>query len=84
MQDKTTNVLRPRSSPQRRGLFFYLTTAIRRRESAKKRSNLMAKGQKRSNREAKKPKQVKNPVEATPSTNLTKGMASMSRPSKKK
>jgi hypothetical protein len=45
---------------------------------------MVAKGQNRSNREAKKPKQVKNPVEATPSTNLTKGMASMSRPSKKK
>jgi len=45
---------------------------------------MMAKGQQRSNREAKKPKQNKKPVEATPSSNLTKGMASMSTPSRKK
>ncbi len=44
----------------------------------------MAKSQKRSNREAKKPKQVKKPVEATQSSNLTKGMTSMSSSSKKK
>ena len=44
----------------------------------------MAKGQKRSNREVKKPKQVKKPDDATPSTNLTKGMASMSSSSRKK
>ncbi len=44
----------------------------------------MAKGQKRSNREVKKPKQVKKPVEMTPSTNLTKGMTSMSSSSRKK
>jgi hypothetical protein len=34
----------------------------------------MAKGQKRSNREHKKPKQVKKPVQETASTMLTKGM----------
>ncbi len=34
----------------------------------------MAKGQMRGNREAKKPKQVKKPVEAAPSGSLTKGM----------
>jgi hypothetical protein len=45
---------------------------------------MMAKGQKRSNRETKKPKQVKKPDEATPSSNLTKGMASMNSSSKKK
>jgi hypothetical protein len=45
---------------------------------------MMAKGQKRSNREAKKPKQIKKPVEATSSANLTKGIASMSTPSRKK
>lgn len=44
----------------------------------------MAKGQKRSNREAKKPKQVKKPVEATPTTSLTKGMMSVSGSSRKK
>lgn len=44
----------------------------------------MAKGQKRSNREAKKPKQIKKPVENTPSANLTKGMASINSPSKRK
>ena len=44
----------------------------------------MAKGQKRSNREAKKPKQVKKPAEATPSSNLTRSMAAMNSPSKKK
>ncbi len=44
----------------------------------------MAKGQRRGNREAKKPKQAKKPDEATPSINLTKGMASMSSSSRKK
>ena len=44
----------------------------------------MAKGQKRSNREVKKPKQIKKPVEATSSTGLIKGMASMNKSSKKR
>ena len=44
----------------------------------------MAKGQRRGNREAKKPKQIKKPVEATPSANLTKGMMSVSGSSRKK
>ncbi len=44
----------------------------------------MAKGQKRSNREIKKPKQVKKPAEATPSNSLTKGMVSVTGGSKKK
>jgi hypothetical protein len=34
----------------------------------------MAKGQMRGNREPKKPKQVKKPVEPAPSESLTKGM----------
>ena len=44
----------------------------------------MAKGQKRSNREIKKPKQVKKQAEATPSTSLTKGMVFLTGGSKKK
>ncbi len=44
----------------------------------------MAKGQKRSNREAKKPKAVKAPSGETPSTALTKGMLSPFAAPKKK
>ena len=44
----------------------------------------MAKGQMRSNREAKKPKQVKKPIDASPSASLTKGMVSVAGNNKKK
>jgi len=44
----------------------------------------MPKGQQRGNREAKKPKQPKKAVEATPSNSLTKGMQSVTGAPKKK
>ncbi|MBX9739152.1 MAG: hypothetical protein K2X62_03725 [Beijerinckiaceae bacterium] len=44
----------------------------------------MAKGQMRSNREAKKPKAPKATVTETASSSLTRGMLSSSTPSKKK
>jgi hypothetical protein len=72
MQDKTIDVLRPRSSPQRRGLCFLPPETPCRKPTQQE--NIMAKGQMRGNREAKKPKQVKKPAEAAPSDSLTKGM----------
>jgi len=65
------------------GAFVFLSTEIHHHPS-RQQEQTMAKGQKRSNREIKKPKQVKKQAEATPSTSLTKGMVSVTGGSKKK